>query len=352
MSGIKHILTFTHNNLLFAVDSLSVREIIYLPALTPLEEAPQYITGVFNLRGKIIPVIDLNIRFGHGQKPYCINDCVIILEREDAFMGIIINDVHDVIEVPESDIEPAPTYGREDAVHPHFISGEVKVGEGIVMLIDHEAILDFGIEESLKFKAQGSKEQLSASPQDMSIFHQRAVNLMQPPESLAPAGQIPVSVVSLNNEYYGVSLDTVKEFSEVKDITPVPCTPPHIVGNMNLRGDILTLVDIRGMLNLPSAKFGIRNSELKPVAPQSSFRTPHLKAVIAQVNELVAGILVDDVLEVININPSEFRPVPSAVSDISHEFIKGEFPYNEKMLSILDLKRILTNKELIVEEEA
>lgn len=340
MSTIKYILTFTLNNLLFAVDSLSVREIIWLPALTPLEEAPQYISGVFNLRGKIVPVMDLNVRFGHGQKPYHINDSIIILEVEDTFMGIIVNDVHDVIEVPESDIETAPSYGKKD-IHPHFIAGEVKVGEDIIMLLNHKTILDFGIEESLKFKAQGSKEQLSAlsfqhsaSPEDMAIFHQRTISLMQPPESLAPAGQIPLSVVSLNNEYYGVSLDTVKEFSEIKDITPVPCTPPHIVGDMNLRGDILTLVDIRGVLNLP-----VKGRDKG-------------KIIVAHINDLLVGVTVDDVLEVINISPSEFRPVPAAVSDISHEYIKGEFPYNEKMLSILDLRKILTNKEFVVDEEA
>ena len=157
---------------------------------------------------------------------------------------------------------------------------------------------------------------------------------MQPYESLAPANQIPISVVSLNGEYYGVSLDTVKEFLETRDIMPVPCTPPHIVGDMNLRGDILTLVDIRGVLNLP-----VKGRDKG-------------KIIVAHINDLIVGVTVDDVLEVINISPSEFRPVPAAVSDINHEYIKGEFPYNEKMLSVLDLKKILTNKELFVDEEA
>src|SRR3989338_3266426 len=365
MPAIKHLLIFTLNNHRFAVDSLSVREIIRLPALTPLEEAPPYISGVFNLRGKIVPVMDLNIRFGHGQKPYRINDSIIILEVEDAFIGIIVNDVHDVIEVPESDIEPAPSYGREDTIHPHFIEGEVKAGEDIIMLLNHKMIIsaEFGLRnaelETLPIEYFAPRTPHSAfegfSPEDMTIFHQSAISLMQPPESLAPAGQIPLSVVSLNNEYYGVSLDTVKEFSEIKDITPVPCTPPHIVGDMNLRGDILTLVDIRGMLNLSSAELGMRNAELKlnNLTPQSAIHISHLKKVIVvHIDNLVVGVTVDDVLEVINISPSEFRPVPAAVSDINHEYIKGEFPYNNKMLSILDLKKILTNKELFVDEEA
>ncbi len=353
MSTIKNILTFTLNNLLFAVDSLSVREIIWLHALTPLEEAPPYISGVFNLRGKIVPVMDLNVRFGHEQKSYHINDSIIILEVEDTFIGIIVNGVHDVIEVPESDIEPAPSYGREDTIHPHFIEGEVKAGEDIIMLLNHNNLVgsfEFGVGSKENppvspFNKRGHTEIppltkggeggfVEVSPEDMAIFHRRAISLIQPPESLASAGQIPLSVVSLNNEYYGVSLDTVKEFSEIKDITPVPCTPPHIVGDMNLRGDILTLVDIRGVLNLP-----VKGRDKG-------------KIIVAHINDLIVGITVDDVLEVINISPSEFRPVPASVSDISHEYIKGEFPYNEKMLSILDLRKILTNKEFVVDEEA
>jgi len=343
MPTIKHLLIFTLNNHRFAVDSLSVREILWLPELTPVEESPQYIVGVFNLRGKILPVMDLSIRFGHGQKPYHLTDSIIILESEGIFIGIIVNGVHDVVGIPESDIEPALTYGKKD-IYPHFIEGEAKIGGEIIMLLNHKTIIsaEFGLWnaelETLPIEHSALRTPHSAfegfSPEDMAIFHQRAISLMQPYESLAPANQIPISVVSLNGEYYGVSLDTVKEFSEIKDITPVPCTPPHIVGDMNLRGDILTLVDIRGVLNLP-----VKGRDKG-------------KIIVAHINDLIVGVTVDDVLEVINISPSEFRPVPAAVSDINHEYIKGEFPYNNKMLSILDLKKILTNKELFVDEEA
>ncbi|MBI3583045.1 MAG: purine-binding chemotaxis protein CheW [Nitrospinae bacterium] len=379
MSSSRHILTFTLSNLLFAVDSLSVKEIIWLPALTPVEEVPPYISGVLNLREKIVSVVDLRVRFGHSPERYHLSDKVIILSAESRVLsaeikseiqnpkseieyGIIVNDVHDVVGIPESDIEPAPSYGKKD-IHPHFVSGEVKVGEEIIMLLNHKMIIsaEFGLRnaelETLPIEHLALSTPHSAfegfSPEDMAIFHQRAISLMQPSESLAPANQIPLSVVSLNGEYYGVSLDTVKEFSEMRDITPVPCTPPHIVGDMNLRGDILTIVDIRGMLNLSSAELGMRNSELKALISQSAIHIPHLKKVIvAHINDLLVGVTVDDVLEVLNISPLEFRPVPAAVSDISHEYIKGEFPYNEKMLSVLDLKKILTNKELVVDEKA
>src|SRR3989338_10093239 len=91
--------------------------------------------------------MDLSIRFGHGQKPYHLTDSIIILESEGIFIGIIVNGVHDVVGIPESDIEPALTYGREDTIHPHFIEGEVKAGEDIIMLLNHKMIIsaEFGL---------------------------------------------------------------------------------------------------------------------------------------------------------------------------------------------------------------
>lgn len=136
MSTIKHILTFTLRNELFAVDATAVKEIVWLPELTPAEEMPDYIVGVFNLRGHIVPVVDLNVRFGHTQERYSISDRVIILEvrssepgvrreenppeppfskgGEGGFaVGIIVNDVHDVISVSESDIEQLSAVSRQ-----------------------------------------------------------------------------------------------------------------------------------------------------------------------------------------------------------------------------------------------
>ena len=385
-------LIFSLNAERFAVDAMAVKEIVWLPELTPVEEMPGHVVGVFNLRGHIVTVMDLNLRFGHPQERYSISDRVIILEvrseenppestrsginpfskggpseipplakgGEGGFaFGIIVNDVHDVVSVAVTDIEPSP--------RPHLIAGEVKVGEEIVMLLDHNAIAEFGIRNSeLKDFIPHSALAIphlensalriphsAFTPEELSVFHSRAHALMQPPESLTLAGLIPLAVVGLNGEYYGVNLETVREFSNVLSVAPVPCTPPHIVGDMNLRGDILTIVDIRERLNIASAELGMRNAELKALIPQFSIRNPHLKkVVVAQINDLLAGVAVDEVVEVVNINPSDIRPVPSAVKAVSNEFISGEAPYAGKMLSILDLKKILTEGGLVVEEEA
>ena len=93
-----------------------------------------------------------------------------------------------------------------------------------------------------------------ASPEERATFRERAENLRRTAESEDFAGLIPLAVIGLNGEYLGLDLDTVREFTDdISKITPIPCCPPHIVGNINLCGEIVTLVDVREVLNLPIA---------------------------------------------------------------------------------------------------
>lgn len=351
----RHILTFICLGERFAVDSTAVKEIVQLLELTPAEEMPDYVVGVFNLRGHIVPVVDLNLRFGHAQERYRINDRIIIVETQHVaslpIFGIIVSEVHDVISVSEKDIEPLHVVTGGERTQ-HLVRGEVKAGEQIIMLLDHNnlvGILEAGA-EIIPYPHTGPLAEgegitpvpsmggmgrgwtaFEPTPEEQAIFRSRALTLIQPPVE-AVSRMLSFAVVSLGGECFGVDLEVVKEFADVREVTPVPCTPPHIVGDMNLRGEIMTLVDICGALNMSANLKGSR-------------------AVICMVNGLPAGVTVDDVIEVINVSPDDVKPVPISVKASGNEYIKGEFPYYGKMLSILDMAKILTGKEIVVDEE-
>ena len=139
--------------------------------------------------------------------------------------------------------------------------------------------------------------------------------------------------MGLQGEFFALGLEVIHEFTDVDNVTPIPCCPPHIVGNLNLRGEILTLVDISGILNLP-----LERSE------QSH------KAIVARSEELVAGITVDEVFDVIYLRPADISPIPAAVHALNDEYIRGIAPYQNKQMSILDLPKLLTSSELVVDE--
>ena len=325
-------LLFSLHGARYAVDARRVREIFWMPELTPDEEAPPFIAGVINLRGKIEPVMNLDLRFGHTSSRYQLTDSIVLLEIEGMSMGIIVSEVHDVIEIPDAAIEPPPRYDAEEKPHAHFIAGEAKVGEAIIMLLDVGNLIHSPALPAVQAAGQTCFCP-EATPAESETFRSRAHNRMQIAGSEGTDGQIPFAVVGLGDEYFGVELVLVREFSHLRHVVPVPCCPPHIAGSMNLRGDILTLVDIRQSLKIP----------LQDTAA---------KVMVAQTGKLRVGVPVTEIFDVIYLHTSDIAPAPAASSTVDDEYCKGVAHYGEKMVSILDLHKILTLGGLEVEEEA
>lgn len=137
------------------------------------------------------------------------------------------------------------------------------------------------------------------------------------------------------NEFFGLDLHLVREFTSIRNVTPIPCCATHIIGNMNLRGEIVTLVDIRNALNMAIAS-----------------KTNNSKAIVVHVDDVVAGIPVDQVFDVMYLRSSDVKPVPAALHSGGNEYLRGTAPYAEKMLSILDLSKIIDKGGFTVNDEA
>lgn len=146
--------------------------------------------------------------------------------------------------------------------------------------------------------------------------------------------KISLAVISFGDEYFGLNLELVREFTNIQNLKPIPCCPKHILGNMNLRGQIITLVDIRHVLNLPTT----------PITLGS-------KAVVFQVHDILAGFPVDRVLEVVALKQDEILPLSVTSFDDTLQYLQGFVPFEDQILRILDLPKILTEGGLIVNEQ-
>ena len=136
-------LTFTLGGEMFAVGILNVKEIIEYGQLTAIPMMPAFIRGVINLRGAVVPVIDLAARFGGQESAVQKRTCNVIVEvHQDEFkhdLGIMVDAVSEVLEIPAAEIEPPPSFGAR--VRAEFIAGMGKVNGKFVIILDIQRVL-------------------------------------------------------------------------------------------------------------------------------------------------------------------------------------------------------------------
>ncbi len=396
----KSYLIFKLNQYRYGLETSVVQEIFFLPELTPVPEAPPDIVGVLNLRGNILPVMDLSLRFGHRPIQYQITDSTIVIEWQGFSVGIIVNTVEEVKEIETAMIQAQISYGRKITTEGHhFVAGFAKLNTDIVTLLDPQHLIEYSevviplipfqdkqnrslnrrlghdpkLPEQAKPEAEmtalpgetdpdmekstplSDSQQRSASrnrrervdgdgqeyfcpqatPEERAIFRERAANLIEAARRQDITGLMSLAVVMLNGEYFGLDLSLVREFTDIKQITPVPCCGDFILGNMNLRGEIVTLVDIRHLLNLP--RDGVND-----VA----------KAMVVHLKDIVAGITIDEVCDVIYLQPSEIKAAPTSGHSGNNEYLRGTALYRDKILGLIDFQKIITEQELVVNQEA
>ncbi len=150
-SGGKY-LTFVLAKEEYGIPILKVREIIKLLEITSIPKTPGYIKGVINLRGKIIPIMDLRLKFGLEEKEYTERTCIVVVEvtlnDTRRLMGLIVDTVSEVANLATDQIEPAPEYGNQN--NQGFLIGVGKVKERVILLLDIEQIISR--EESILIK--------------------------------------------------------------------------------------------------------------------------------------------------------------------------------------------------------
>jgi purine-binding chemotaxis protein CheW len=136
-------LTFTLGEEMFAIGILAIREIIEYGHLTEVPMTPPFIRGVINLRGAVVPVVDMAVRFGRSASEVSKRTCIVIVETTTSDhalqMGIVVDAVSEVLEIPASEIEPPPEFGAR--IRTDFISGMGKVGGKFVVMLDVNKVL-------------------------------------------------------------------------------------------------------------------------------------------------------------------------------------------------------------------
>jgi purine-binding chemotaxis protein CheW len=132
----------------------------------------------------------------------------------------------------------------------------------------------------------------------------------------------------LENEKYGINVMQVQEVLRVTEIAPVPGAPSYVLGIINLRGNVVTVIDTR-------SRFGLASAEMDDST----------RIVIIEADEQVVGILVDSVAEVVDLKASEIETAPNVGTEESAKFIQGVASHDDELLILVDLNKLLSDEE-------
>lgn len=138
----KSYLSFKLGKETFASNVSKVLNILEMPQITEVPQTPEYMVGVMNLRGAVLPVIDTRIKFGMGATVITANTCVLVLEistkEKEVRIGALVDAVEEVLEIEEQDIKPSPSIGTK--YNTEFILGMVQQGESFIMILNMDNV--------------------------------------------------------------------------------------------------------------------------------------------------------------------------------------------------------------------
>ncbi|MGF1524502.1 MAG: chemotaxis protein CheW [Leptolyngbyaceae cyanobacterium] len=357
---------FNLNQHLSAINADYVEEIFSLPELILIPNAPLGIVGVIDLRGEVLPILDFQPTSDAQPQPYQLTDSVIVLSHAELRIGIVAKSIHGVRDISSQEIKSNLSHYSEQ-INPEarkFIFGKVTTEDPFFVLSDPQSWFNSGeIKQVISvtsflvneiygdartdFPESGAEileQKDPRSPADFCsdstleaqmVFRQRAESLRRSlDEDASMEGAQTLVVVSLKDKLFGIESQIVREFITVTKATPIPCCPSHIIGNINLRGEVLTIIDVGRALGL----------ELNDLAIQP-------KAIVAELDDMTIGIIVEDIQDAMfTVNPRVIQGVSDPALARRHDYIQGAVPYEHQMVHILNLSALLKSDALVVNE--
>lgn len=304
----------------YALDALAVQEVVWLPELSPIEEMPPYIRGVFNLRGELMPVLDLGLRFGYEHEQASPQDRVVIITEGCHRIGIVVHELHDVAAVSDDAVEAVGKFQLPGG-QTRYLRGAVMQDDGPLMLLDCAALLREAIVLE-PIAAPAAAEERNAGDAEDDVFRARARELSRELQQQDNAARSSCVLIRLGGEIFGLDVSVVREFVHSRGVTPVPCAPAHVAGNVNLRGEILTVVDIRAML-------GVSQS------------IPAEEVAVLFAGNMQFGLLAESIEDVVSISTTDISPAPSGSSQGGVEICPAVALIDQRFASLIDADQMI-----------
>ncbi|WP_295453403.1 chemotaxis protein CheW [uncultured Thiodictyon sp.] len=325
-------LIFEFNTTRYAIAADAVRTIFWLPELAPVQDLPPYFVGLINLHGDVIAIVDLGQRFGHPAKPYRLDQSVILLEQDGYVVGLVADAVHDLLEIAPADTAPYVQLEQDDPSGPaSVIGGTLKWQDTVLILLDSIALLRLVMqapdEPSATTQPTDRFAELTAAQR--ARLRQRTQQLVSIDAPLGQAGHV-YALVRIGNGHYAIALEHVAEFIHLDTCIAIPCCPPHILGCVNLRGAILTVIDLAPQLQ---------------GAPLRDYKD----IVVLRLDEQRLGLAVHQIIDIQTFEANALSPLTGQA--YGHPQCKWMLQLDDGVAGVLDVDALLQQGLLEVNEQ-
>ena len=221
----------------FALDINRVKEIVRLPDITPVPRSPQFVSGICNLRGSVLPVIDTRTRFSMAAGEVTDHTRLLVVESGGVQTSLLVDQVREVLRIKSALVEPPPAVCR--GVDKEFLTGVVKMddGERLIMMLNLNELIAVDLSKTNHNKGGASV----VKTQDEAIGEQKEA-----------AEEEQLVSFRVADDEYAFDIAKVSEILKVSHISAVPNVPEYVLGLFTIRNHLLPILDMRGLLGLPS----------------------------------------------------------------------------------------------------
>jgi len=222
----------------FGVEINRVKEIVRLPDITPIPQSPDYVAGICNLRGNVLPIIDTRARFSMDKREVTDATRLLVVESEGLNTGLIVDGMREVMRMNSAFVEPPPAVTK--GVDKAFLSGVVKMNEG------KRLILTLNLEEVVRVEGGDSADKVDRSAKDVKT----GAEAVQAEDQSEDEKQLVTFQVA--KEEYAFDIEVVREILRVEEITAVPNVPEYVKGLFTVRNKLIPVLELRTILGISS----------------------------------------------------------------------------------------------------
>ena len=307
----------------YAINSSNILEIMKLPALDYPQKLPNNIVGLLKYNNFVINVVDIRFYLNIDVPGYTTHNELLIVKTDELIFGIVTDKVIGILPFDTALMDAIPFVDNKMVIDSLY-----KFNQETIFIVNI-----YAIENLLKQHDNNwaDVDILSLFPQDeesRAIMNKRTLAIADKSSLKLASGELHVKnkyiSFNLNNDLYCIALDFVKEVLKDTSVTQVPGTPNFIEGIMNLRGDYITVLNLKRFLGLDASK----PPEKKPV-------------IIIKCNELKLALLIDKINELFEFQENDLLEPKDG-------YFANEFIYNNALYTILNVDKITSDKKIIV----